>query len=147
MEFDFSQTGGQYNGQTVIPYAGQDCGYGQGQMYGQEQMYYQGQPYEQGKIYEQGFGGMQGYPQMQPIKYSKTQIIDAMRNYIQQCSGTAVSGEDKVEEFPDSLRHACAPCGVSFLQKCEFPVPEMGFAVPFYFCTACGKLFYAKDFM
>lgn len=92
---------------------------------------------------------MQGMYQMntKPIKYTKSQIIQGLKDNLVMLSGVAISCEEKIEEIPDVLRHACSQYGVSFLQKCAFPVPEMGLSVDFYFCKACGKLYYLKDFM
>ena len=149
MEYDFSQMNMQ------MQQMGMDYNQGYGNMPQMDMNYNQGY----GNMgYGQGYGNMpqmnmyngQGYygmQQMQPIHYSKSQIIDVLRSFLQQSTNVAVSGEDKIEETPNELRHACAPWGVSFLQRCDFPVPEMGITVPFYFCKSCGKLFYLKDFM
>lgn len=97
--------------------------------------------------------GVQQYPvgrvdSMGYVHYTRQQMLDGLRNYvIQNTQGRVpIAREEKLEETPQLLRHACAECGVSYLQMLQFPIPEMNLVIPFYFCTACGKLFYYKDF-
>lgn len=101
------------------------------------------------------YGAPMGYPAVgaysgqvcyAPIKYSRQQMLDGLRNYVVMSGQVPISREEKIEETPQLLRHACAPCGVSFLQMLNFSIPEVGVNIPFYFCTACGKLYYYKDF-
>lgn len=82
------------------------------------------------------------------VKYTRQQMLDGLRNYvIMNTQGRVpISRAEKIEETPQLLRHACAECGVSRLQMLVFNIPEAGVQIPFYFCTACGKLFYYKDF-
>jgi len=81
------------------------------------------------------------------VHYTKSQYIDGLRAYVMNASGLMISSEDAIEEYPQLLRHACAPAKISYLPVCYFNVPETGVRIPFYFCTACGKLFYMKDFL
>lgn len=101
--------------------------------------------------------GMCGYGYQPPVgrmdysgfvKYTRQQMLDGLRNYVIMCNQgrIAISKEEKIDETPQLLRHACAECGVSHLQMLMFNIPEAGIQIPFYFCTACGKLFYYKDF-
>lgn len=117
-----------------------------------------------GMPYQQQFGGMGGYPPMsgmpyggysQPmgrvdamgyVKYSRQQMLDGLRNFVVMQTHMPISKEEKIPETPALLRHACAQCGISQLQMLQFNIPESGITIPFYFCTACGKLFYYKDF-
>lgn len=106
-----------------------------------------------------GFGMQGGFPMtyQQPIgrldysgyvKYTRQQMLDGLRNYVIMANQgrVPISKEEKIEETPQVLRHACADCGVSYLQMLTFNIPEAGVQIPFYFCTACGKLYYYKDF-
>lgn len=106
----------------------------------------------QGVVFQPGFmgGGMSvgrmdysGY-----VKYSRQQMLEGLRNYVINCNQgrVMISREEKLEETPQLLRHACADCGISYLQMLTFNIPEAGIQIPFYFCTSCGKLFYYKDF-
>ena len=81
------------------------------------------------------------------IRYTRPQIIQVLRDYCTNSTGVYISKEEKIDEAPQLLRHACAEAGISQLSMYEFPVQAMGISVPFYFCKACGKLFYMKDFM
>lgn len=82
------------------------------------------------------------------VKYSRAQMLEGLRNYVVMANQgrVPISREEKLDETPQYLRHACAECGVSQLQMLQFNIPEAGVSIPFYFCTACGKLFYWKDF-
>ncbi len=81
------------------------------------------------------------------VHYTKSQYVDGVRAYVMQATGLAISSDEAIDEAPQLLRHACAPAKISYLPICYFNVPETGVRVPFYFCTACGKLFHVKDFM
>ena len=125
----YGQQGQQMFGQQVQPMFNQQ---GQ-QMFGQQMDYGQQMGY--------------GYNQ-KPIKYSRMQIINGMRDFVLARTGVCVSKEQKIEDCPDLLRHACVEVGdISQLQRNSFDIPEMGLSIPIYFCTACGKLYYYKDFM
>lgn len=89
--------------------------------------------------------GMYDYGNM--IRYSKSQILQGLRDYVVGVSNVPIVREEKLEDTPQLLRHACAEAKVSQLGMNQFTVPEMGLSIPFYFCTACGKLFYPKDLM
>lgn len=80
------------------------------------------------------------------VRYTRQQMLDGLRNYVVMQTGVPISKEEKLPETPQFLRHACAQCGISSLQMLTFQIPEAGISIPFYFCTACGKLFYYKDF-
>lgn len=83
-----------------------------------------------------------------PVRYTKQQYLDGLRNYVMQSTNVYVTGEDKLEDFPQGLlRHACSKCGISFLSPNQFYVPETGVIIPFFFCTVCGKLFYLREFV
>ena len=82
-----------------------------------------------------------------PIRYSKGEILNGMQNYISNANGVAVSTIEKVEEVRPQIRHACWQGKLSLLKVGYFNVPEMGLSVPYYFCRACGKLLYYKDYM
>ena len=141
---------GQYPPDAMMPgmtgYPGMDMGMGMGMQGGYPMS-----------------GGMVGFPTGIPqfpeymagrmdasgyVKYTRAQMLDGLRNYVIMCNNgrVPISKEEKLEETPQLLRHACAECGVSQLQMLTFNIPEAGIQIPFYFCTACGKLFYWKDF-
>lgn len=80
------------------------------------------------------------------VKYTRQQMLDGLRNYVIMQTRMTINKEEKILETPQVLRHACAECGVSKLQMLQFRIPEAGISIPFYFCTACGKLYYYKDF-
>lgn len=79
--------------------------------------------------------------------YTRQQYLDGLRQYVYRNTGIWPQSEIKVEDLPDMWRHACAQAGVVQLPKCAFYVPETGVTVYFYFCSACGRLFYCPDFM
>ena len=81
------------------------------------------------------------------VHYTKAQILDGLRNYVIANTGRQITREEKLEETPQLLRHACAEAKITNLPLSNFYVAEMNVSVPFYFCQACGKLFYLKDFM
>lgn len=81
------------------------------------------------------------------VHYTKAQILDGLRNYVMANTGRQITREEKLEETPQLLRHACAEAKITNLPLSNFYVAEMNVSVPFYFCQACGKLFYLKDFM
>lgn len=81
------------------------------------------------------------------VHYTKAQILDGLRNYVMANTGRQITKEEKLEETPQLLRHACAEAKITNLPLSNFYVAEMNVSVPFYFCQACGKLFYLKDFM
>lgn len=79
-------------------------------------------------------------------KYSKAQIYQGIREYILANTGMYVQKEEKIDELPNLLRHACAGVGVVGLAAYYFTIPETTVQVPFYFCNACGKLYLPKEF-
>jgi hypothetical protein len=114
--------------------------YNQGQMqYGQQTPYN-----NQYGGYNQQMGTMDAFGN---IKYTRSQIIQGLRDYVINMSGVIINKEERIEDTPQLLRHACAEAKVSYLSINYFMIPEMCMQVPFYFCTACGKLFYPRDFM
>lgn len=123
--------------------AGQAIGMQQAAMFGGQPMGYPGQ--QIGFGYQPPIGRMDysGY-----VKYTRPQMLDGLRNYVIMSNQgkVMISREEKLEETPQLLRHACADCGISYLQMLTFNIPEAGVQIPFYFCTACGKLYYYKDF-
>ena len=147
----YGQQGQQMFGQQVQPMFNQQ---GQ-QMFGQQMNYGQQMGYGYNQQGQQMFGQQMDYGQQmsygynqKPIKYSRMQIINGMRDFVLARTGVCVSKEQKIEDCPDLLRHACVEVGdISQLQRNNFDIPEMGLSIPIYFCTACGKLYYYKDFM
>lgn len=131
-------------------------GYNQGGMFGQSNPFGMQDAYGNmtmnmqggyGQPYNQMFMGRQdalGY-----VHYTRSQIIEGLRNFVFQNTGVTVNLMEKLEDTPPQLRHACAysDSKISMLYQCSFSIPEAGLVVPFYFCKACGKLFYPKDFM
>lgn len=80
------------------------------------------------------------------IKYSKAQVYQGIRDYVYANTGVYVQKEEKIEEMPNLLRHACAGTGVTGLMPCFFQIPDTNMTVQFYFCTMCGKLYLPKEF-
>lgn len=136
-----------------MPFNGGDM-FGQNS-YGQQMQQGFGMDMQMGQ--QMGMMGMQGQQMdmmggygmnnMQPVRYSKQQIIQGLRDYVVNNTQVPINMEVKIDEAPDLLRHACSYAGVSKLSVNHFYVPEMGIDIPFYFCMACGKLFYYRDFM
>lgn len=91
-------------------------------------------------------GGRLGYS-MQSQRITKSQVVQMMREYILANTGCVVSKEERIEELPKFVRHACMSCGVSYLPACDFSIPLIGLSTSIYFCKGCGKLYYLKDFM
>lgn len=123
-------------------------------MYGNPMM-----PYNTGDIYgnpmmQQGYGYQPQQiigrvDQLGMTRYSRGQILQGLRDFVNMNNGKnmLVSKEEKLDDVPRMLRHACAEAKITNLSQCSFNIPEMGISVPFYFCTACGKLFYPREFM
>lgn len=131
-------------GRGAYPYSGPEMFGMMGQQAGAGYSMYGVMPPGVGMSQGYGFQGRMdasGY-----VKYSRQQMLDGLRNFVIMQTRVPISKEEKLEETPQFLRHACAQCGVSQLQMLQFNIPEAGISIPFYFCTACGKLFYYKDF-
>lgn len=88
---------------------------------------------------------MQG---MKMRKIPKHQVYDEISMYVYQNTGIQPQHIQKLSETPDTLRHACAQTGITFLTKYCYTVVSQGMPVqvPFYFCNSCGKLFVFSDF-
>lgn len=96
--------------------------------------------------YNVPYGSMYGNIGM--IKYTRAQYLEGLRNYVINNTGVVITKEEKLDDaMPQLLRHACAQAKISNLGICYFNVPETGVSIPFFFCTACGKLFYPRDFI
>lgn len=120
-------------------YGGNDYGMGYNSGYGNQGYDFGNQGY--------GYGQQGSVDRFGNVKYTKGQIIQGLRDYVTMNTGIPISAEEKIEDTPQLMRHACAAAKISQLGINYFCVPEMGLQIPFYFCTACGKLFYPKDFM
>lgn len=94
----------------------------------------------------QGYGMDVGY---KIPKLSKGQILDNMCTFIYANTGVAVTKREKIDEIPQTLRHACTQKGVCHLEPFSFQYPtEMGMvSVPFFFCSSCGKMYYCTDYL
>lgn len=91
---------------------------------------------------------MDYYQQDMPFRrIPRAEVYQAIQMYCCQQTGTPVSIMEKIEEFPDKLRHSCLNTGVVELEQYNWKVPsdygEIG--VPFYFCPVCGKLFVSNN--
>lgn len=86
---------------------------------------------------------MDYYPEQQFRRIPKAEVYQAIQTHCCQQTGVPVSIMEKIDEFPDKLRHSCLNTGVTELQQYTWNVQsEYGVIdVPFYFCKACGKLF------
>lgn len=81
------------------------------------------------------------------VHYTKAQYLVGLRNYVFNLTGVAITKEERLDDVPQLLRHACAAAKISKLAQCYFQVPETGVSIPFFFCLACGKLYYPRDFV
>ena len=129
----------------------------QAQMYNQQQMM-QNQGYGMQASQPQGYGmQQQGYGMQQPYGYDQYgfpkirkvswgEMHERLVQYIYMNTNVYVNQEAKVDDAPDTLRHCCARAKVSLLTRNNFQV-EDGSSLPFYFCMACGKLIYCKEYM
>lgn len=81
------------------------------------------------------------------VHYTKAQYLEGLRCYVTNLTRVAITKEEKLDDMPQFLRHACAAAKISKLAQCYFQVPETGMCIPFFFCLACGKLYYPRDFM
>jgi hypothetical protein len=116
------------------------------QSYGQSMQGYNNYGYQNQNPY--GYQGQVGsVDRFGNVKYTRAQIIQGLRDYVMNNSGVMISKEEKIDDTPQLLRHACAEAKISQLGINYFYVPEMGLQIPFYFCTACGKLFYPREVM
>ena len=62
-------------------------------------------------------------------------------------SGLAITSFERIDDFPERLRHSCMATGIAFLPLQEFTLPA-GYditSVPVYFCPACGKVYLPSD--
>lgn len=78
------------------------------------------------------------------MRYTRTQVVEAIANYCANYSGKMISQIVNIEETPDNIRHSCIDTGITFLPKMEWSVPcedIPNLTLPFYFCSCCGKLF------
>lgn len=141
----------------------------QQQMYAQQQQMYnqQAHMYNQQMIQNQGYGaqmqpvqgyGMQqqgygaqpygydqyGFPKIRKVSWGE--MHERLVQYIYMNTNVYVNQEAKIDDAPDTLRHCCARAKVSLLTRNNFQV-EDGSSLPFYFCMACGKLIYCKEYM
>lgn len=85
-----------------------------------------------------------------PPKFSKVQLLQYMRDYIVNSTGRPISREEKLDDAPpQTLRHCCVEAKITSLPLNTFQAQSDGMPVniQFYFCKACGKLIYVRDFM
>lgn len=84
---------------------------------------------------------------------SKGALIQMIANEVgvhsMQNGGSGVSQFVKIEECPETVRHACVMGGISYLPKqiYGFGTDYGVVQVPYYFCNTCGKLFIYSEFM
>lgn len=82
------------------------------------------------------------------VHYTTHEIINGLKSYVASVSGGIIPRElIKLEDFPQTLRHACAYTKeiITYLPLYYFNIPEIGTQIPFYFCKACGRLYYPRD--
>ena len=117
--------------------------------------------------YQQRLGGMQGnYGSVvtnqealmcgeHEKKLPKGTILNIISENISQAYGVAVRQLEKIDECPESLKHACFESatmdkgnGIHFLSPVPLTVPVTNLSVVTihsYFCPCCGKLFISED--
>lgn len=81
------------------------------------------------------------------IRLTKGMVLSELRTYVSSSTNTCISKEERLEETPNTLRHACAYNKVSFLPIMYFNLPAFNFSTPYFYCSCCGKLYYPKDFL
>lgn len=70
-------------------------------------------------------------------------LQEIIEQYLMQNCGIRVSCFEKIDEFPEMLRHSCVATGVTFLSRNTYTLPQ-GYdvqVVPVYFCQCCGKVY------
>lgn len=85
-----------------------------------------------------------------PPKFSKPQLLQFLRDYIVNTTGRPISSEEKLDDAPPKvLRHCCAEAKITSLPLNTFQAQSDGMPIniEFYYCKACGKLIYVRDFM
>lgn len=87
-----------------------------------------------------------GYMGYQMPKFSTSQILMTLREQLamQYNINPAQIQVQRIDEFPELLRHACAYGYIQWLPKQQFDVTDRdGYRVVYYyFCNKCGKLFF-----
>ena len=79
-------------------------------------------------------------------RLTKQEIVAYLENYILNQTGLLPIKVERIEEFPDYLRHACWQCAdVTYLYRNNFYIPEINYNIQYYFCSACCKLFIPRD--
>ena len=81
---------------------------------------------------------------------TRGEIVNDMSMFATRNTGVVVSKVVKLDEMPNTLRHACTYAGVTELPQYTYQyMSEYGSAitVPFFFCPKCGKLFYDSDYL
>lgn len=80
--------------------------------------------------------GLQGVAYQRHIP--KSEIKEALSNYIYQTKGVIVKKIWEVEEIKPQCKHACSQFGISVLNAEEFLYE--GLRLPYWFCSYCGTL-------
>ena len=85
------------------------------------------------------------------IHYNKSELLYGLRNYVSVMHNSHILKEERLEDVPlvSGLRHACAytPIHISMLPVNYFNLPEVNMSIPYFFCPACGKVYFARDFI
>lgn len=83
------------------------------------------------------------FSNMKVTRLQRHALQDMISQYLYQNCGIRVSCFERIDEFPETLRHSCVDTGITFLQKNVYTLPQ-GFdvqSVPVYFCQCCGKVY------
>lgn len=96
----------------------------------------------------QGFGqSMPTFNNLGIMMLRRDEKMMYLKSYIMRNTGLEVEVEQKIDEVPQFLRHACPVCGVVKLPMYSFCIQEAQFSIQFYFCNHCRKLYYPADMM
>jgi hypothetical protein len=70
---------------------------------------------------------------------SKSGVYQYLGFYVQRQTNIAVSKIEKIEEQPQTVRHACLKNGVCFLplNQIQLNIRDRALYLTYYFCTAC----------
>lgn len=88
-----------------------------------------------------------GYPQQEKTVHLQRHLLQDIISQYLMSYGIQVSAFEKIDEFPESLRHSCVNTGITFLSRNEYTLPQ-GYdvsSVPVYFCNQCGKVYLPQD--
>lgn len=124
-------------------------GWFNGQQNGYEQQGYSHQGYMQQRFNQQGYNAnMMPQDSLLP-RVTKSEVVSIIQGNVMQSTGISPQRVIKIQDAPDTLRHACVQCGIVHLPKYSMSIPaQQGMLTPsFYFCSSCCSLYVVDDYM